>query len=335
MHQPGYVGRYPLAPYNAFIVTKLPLSLKPDVLISRTRTRTPPRGRYRQNLLRRCGRYARLVRLHRPIGIWLLLWPALWALWIAAEGVPDLKNLFVFVLGTIVLRSAGCVINDYADRHIDPHVKRTRDRPLATGEVSVIEALVVFAVLMLVGLGLVLMLNRLTQWLAVIGAVVTVVYPFAKRVISAPQFMLGIAFSWGVPMAFAAQLGHVPREGWLMFVVTMIWVVVYDTEYAMVDRDDDLKLGVKSTAVLFGDLDRVFIGGLQLMFLAGLFLVGQNAELGRWYLAGLSAAGILMVYQQYLIKDRDPQRSLSAFLNNAWAGGCVFAGIVLAYVFRS
>jgi len=284
-------------------------------------------------LLKHLGAYARLARLHRPIGIWLLLWPTLWALWIAADGVPDGGILAVFVLGTIVLRSAGCIINDYADRHIDPHVSRTRDRPLATGEVSVTEALVVFIALMLIGLGLVLTLNRLTQSLAIVGAVVTVVYPFAKRLVSAPQFVLGIAFSWGVPMAFAAQLGHVPREGWLLFVVTMIWVVIYDTEYAMVDRDDDLRLGVKSTAVLFGDLDRVFIGGLQLMFLFGLLLVGQSAELGREYLVGLVPAGALMLYQQHLIKDRDPQRSFNAFLNNAWAGGFVFVGILFAYYF--
>jgi 4-hydroxybenzoate polyprenyltransferase len=290
-------------------------------------------GRYLRMLLKHFGAYARLARLHRPSGIWLLLWPTLWALWIAAEGVPDGSILLVFVLGTIVLRSAGCIINDYADRHIDPHVSRTRDRPLATGEVSVTEALAVFVALMLIGLGLVLTLNRLTQSLAIVGAVVTVVYPFAKRLVSAPQFVLGIAFSWGVPMAFAAQLGHVPREGWLLFVVTMIWVVIYDTEYAMVDRDDDLRLGVKSTAVLFGDLDRVFIGGLQLMFLVGLLLVGQSAELGPEYFAGLVPAGALMLYQQYLIKDRDPQRSFSAFLNNAWAGGFVFVGILFAYYF--
>lgn len=292
-----------------------------------------PLVRYLRLLLKHFGAYARLARLHRPIGIWLLLWPTLWALWIAAEGVPDGRILSVFVLGTIVLRSAGCIINDYADRHIDPHVSRTRDRPMATGEVSVTEALAVFAALMLIGLGLVLTLNRLTQSLAIVGAVVTVVYPFAKRLVSAPQFVLGIAFSWGVPMAFAAQLGHVPREGWLLFVVTMIWVVIYDTEYAMVDRDDDLRLGVKSTAVLFGDLDRVFIGGLQLMFLAGLLLVGQSAELSTEYLAGLAPAGALMLYQQYLIKDRDPQRSFSAFLNNAWVGGFVFVGILFAYYF--
>lgn len=292
-----------------------------------------PLVRYLRLLLKHFGAYARLARLHRPIGIWLLLWPTLWALWIAAEGVPDGRILSVFVLGTIVLRSAGCIINDYADRHIDPHVSRTRGRPMATGEVSVTEALAVFVALMLIGLGLVLTLNRLTQSLAIVGAVVTVVYPFAKRLVSAPQFVLGIAFSWGVPMAFAAQLGHVPREGWLLFIVTMIWVVIYDTEYAMVDRDDDLRLGVKSTAVLFGDLDRVFIGGFQLMFLAGLLLVGQSAELGTKYLAGLAPAGALMLYQQYLIKDRDPQRSFSAFLNNAWVGGFVFVGILFAYYF--
>ena len=291
-------------------------------------------GPYMRMLLRHYGAYARLARLDRPIGIWLLLWPTLWALWIAADGVPDLQILSVFVLGTIVLRSAGCIINDYADRHIDPHVSRTQDRPLATGEVSVTEALIVFGALMVIGLGLVLTLNRLTQLLAVVGAVVTVVYPFMKRLIATPQFVLGIAFSWGVPMAFAAQLGHVPRVGWLLFVVTMIWVLVYDTEYAMVDRDDDLKVGVKSTAVLFGDLDRVFIGGLQLMFLAGLFLVGQSAELGAWYVAGLMSAGVQMVYQQYLIKDREPERALEAFLNNAWAGGWVFAGIALTYLLQ-
>ncbi len=291
-----------------------------------------PLGQYLQLLLKQFANYARLARLHRPIGIWLLLWPTLWALWIAAEGVPDVKILFVFVLGTVVLRSAGCIVNDYADRFIDPHVSRTRERPLATGEVSESEALVLFVALMLIGLGLVLTLNSATQLLAIFGAVVTVVYPFAKRFIATPQFVLGVAFSWGVPMAFAAELGHVPRIGWLLFIVTMIWVVIYDTEYAMVDREDDLKLGVRSTAVLFGDLDRVFIGGFQVMFLVGLYLVGQSAELGIWYLAGLVPTGLLMIYQQRLIRYRDPQQSFTAFLNNAWAGGFVFAGIALAYL---
>jgi 4-hydroxybenzoate polyprenyltransferase len=302
------------------------------IALDRIRTRLAPVGRYLQILFKQYGAYARLARLHRPVGIWLLLWPTLWALWIGAEGIPDGRILFVFVLGTIVLRSAGCIINDYADRFIDPHVERTRDRPLATGEVSVAEAFIVFGALMLIGLGLVLTLNRLTQLLAGIGAIVTILYPFTKRFISAPQFVLGVAFSWGVPMAFAAQLGEVPRVGWLLFIVTMTWVLIYDTEYAMVDRDDDLKLGVRSTAILFGDMDRVFIGGMQVMFLLGLHLVGQSAELGLWYQVSLVPAGALMLYQQHLIKERDPQGCFRAFLNNAWAGGIVFAGLGLAYL---
>jgi 4-hydroxybenzoate polyprenyltransferase len=281
--------------------------------------------------LKQYGAYLRLVRLHKPIGIWLLMWPALWALWIGAEGVPESYILFVFVLGTIVLRSAGCIINDYADRFIDPHVERTRDRPLATGEVSVTEALAIFGALMLIGLGLMLTLNRLTQLLAIFGALVTIIYPFTKRFISTPQFVLGIAFSWGVPMAFAAQLGEVPRVGWLLFIVTMSWVLIYDTEYAMVDREDDLKLGVHSTAIFFGDMDRVFVGVMQLVFLVGLFLVGRIVELRIWFLVALVLAGALMLYQQHLIRERDPQQCFAAFLNNAWAGGFVFGGIALHY----
>ncbi len=290
-----------------------------------------PRGAYRRLIVSRFFAYARLARLHKPIGIWLLLWPTLWALWLAAEGVPSAGILTVFVLGTILLRSAGCIINDYADRFIDPHVARTKDRPLATGEVSVVEASTLFIALMLIGFGLVLTLNRQTQLLAVIGAILTIVYPFAKRFISSPQFVLGVAFSWGVPMAFAAITGEVPRIGWLLFVVTMAWVILYDTEYAMVDRDDDIKLGVRSTAILFGDLDRVFIGGFQILFLLGLYLVGNSAELGSWYMAGLIPTCALMLYQQKLIKDRKPAKCLQAFLNNAWVGGFVFLGIVLGY----
>ncbi|HEY5623804.1 MAG TPA: 4-hydroxybenzoate octaprenyltransferase [Gammaproteobacteria bacterium] len=283
--------------------------------------------------IRQLGAYARLARLHKPIGIWLLLWPALWALWVAAGGIPPLGILTVFVVGTALLRSAGCIINDYADRFIDPHVARTKNRPLASGEVSEKEALVLFVTLMLIGLGLVLTLNMQTQLLAVIGAILTIVYPFAKRFVSSPQFVLGVAFSWGVPMAFAALQGEVPRIGWLMFIVTMAWVVVYDTEYAMVDREDDLKIGVKSTAILFGDLDRLFVGGFQLLFLVGMYFVGDSEGLGAWYLAGLIPAGLLMLYQQHLIRERDPQRCFIAFLNNAWVGGFVFLGIVLAYLF--
>jgi 4-hydroxybenzoate polyprenyltransferase len=279
--------------------------------------------------------YGRLMRLDRPIGIWLLLWPTLWALWIASEGRPSGFLFGIFVTGTVVLRSAGCIINDVADRKIDRHVARTRDRPLATGEIPVAGALVAFLGLMFIGLALVLMLSRTTQYLAVAGALLTLLYPFAKRVIATPQFVLGVAFSWGVPMAYAAELGYVPRAGWLLFVVTMVWVVVYDTEYAMTDRPDDVKLGVNSTAILFGDLDRAFVGGLQLLLLLGLILVGRSAGLGSWYLLGLFAAAILMLYQQLLIRDRKPERCFAAFLNNGWLGACVFFGILLDYVFQA
>lgn len=281
------------------------------------------------------SRYARLMRLHRPIGIWLLLWPTLWALWIAGDGRPSPQVFIVFVIGTILMRSAGCIVNDIADRNIDPHVERTAERPLATGEVSVPEAIILFIGLMLIGLGLVMTLNRLALYLAVAGAVVTIVYPFMKRVLAAPQFVLGIAFAWGVPMAFAAELGTVPRTGWLVFVVTMIWVVVYDTMYALADREDDLEVGVRSTAILFGDMDRVIVGGLQLMLVGGLLLVGLNVELGRWFYGGVGLAALLALYQQHLIRRREPAACVRAFLNNAWLGGAVFAGIMLDYTFRA
>jgi 4-hydroxybenzoate polyprenyltransferase len=274
------------------------------------------------------------MRLHRPIGIWLLLWPTLWALWIASAGRPDEKVFLIFVLGTIVVRSAGCVINDFADRKIDPHVTRTADRPLATGEVAPVEALLLFAALMLIGLGLVLTLNPLTVTFAIAGAAITVIYPFTKRFLSTPQFVLGVAFSWGVPMAFAASVNDVPRVGWLLFLATVIWVVVYDTQYAITDRPDDVKIGVRSTAILFGDLDRAFIAGLQVLLLASLVLVGRSADLGAWYYGGLGAAALFCAYQAYLIRERDLVQSFRAFLNNAWLGGAIFAGILLDYTFR-
>jgi 4-hydroxybenzoate polyprenyltransferase len=285
-------------------------------------------------LLRHYSRYWRLMRLHRPIGIWLLLWPTLWALWIASAGRPDEKVFLILVLGTIVVRSAGCVINDFADRKIDPHVTRTADRPLATGEVAPVEALLLFAALMLIGLGLVLTLNPLTVTFAIAGAAITVIYPFTKRFLSTPQFVLGVAFSWGVPMAFAATVNDVPRVGWLLFLATVIWVVVYDTQYAITDRPDDVKIGVRSTAILFGDLDRAFIAGLQVLLLASLVLVGRSADLGAWYYGGLGAAALFCAYQAYLIRERDLVQSFRAFLNNAWLGGAIFAGILLDYTFR-
>ncbi len=293
-----------------------------------------PLLRHAQALLQHYSRYWRLMRLHRPIGSWLLLWPTLWALWIASAGRPDAKVFLILVLGTIVVRSAGCVINDFADRKIDPHVARTADRPLATGEVAPVEALLLFAALMLIALGLVLTLNTLTITFAVAGAFITILYPFTKRFLSTPQFVLGVAFSWGVPMAFAATANGVPRIGWLLFLATIIWVVVYDTQYAMTDRPDDVKIGVRSTAVLFGELDRVFIAGLQVLLLASLVLVGRSAALGAWYYGGLAVGAVFCVFQALLIRERDVVQSFRAFLNNAWFGGAVFAGILLDYTFR-
>ena len=279
--------------------------------------------------------YLRLMRLHQPVGIWLLLWPTLWALLIAGEGRPDEYVLVVFIIGTVILRSAGCIINDYADRNIDSHVERTKDRPLATGQINVRDAIKLFIMLMLVGFALVLTMNRLTQGLAVAGALITILYPFSKRFISFPQLVLGVAFAWGVPMAFAAQLEFVPRVGWLLFINTIIWGVIYDTEYAMADRNEDLKIGVKSSAIFFGDLDRIFVGVLQLMFLVGMILVGQSANLGGWFLSSIGIAGILFLYQQYLIRNRDALRCFNAFKNNATLGLFVLTGIVLDYLFVS
>jgi 4-hydroxybenzoate polyprenyltransferase len=292
-------------------------------------------SQYVRVLTEQCDRYVRLTRLDKPIGIWLLLWPTLWGLWIAGDGKPRESVLIVFVLGTLLVRSAGCIINDFADRRIDIHVRRTAGRPLATGEVAKAEALILFTGLMLIALGLVMTMNRLTLYLAIAGAAIAVVYPFMKRYMAAPQLVLGVAFAWGVPMAFAAELGSVPRVGWLLFLCAMIWGVIYDTQYALVDRDDDLKIGVRSTAILFGDMDRALIGALQISFFAGLALVGDNADLGRWYFGGLVVAAAFALYQQFLIKGREPDRCFRAFLNNAWLGGAVFVGILLDFVFGS
>ncbi|HSG65024.1 MAG TPA: 4-hydroxybenzoate octaprenyltransferase [Gammaproteobacteria bacterium] len=289
-------------------------------------------GQHIDILVVRSGPYARLMRLDRPIGIWLLLWPTLWALWLATDGQPSGDILVIFVLGTVVMRSAGCIINDFADRNIDPHVARTRDRPLATGEVPLAGAAALLSVLLASALGLALLLNPLTRALAVVGALITMVYPFAKRFVAAPQFVLGLAFSWGVPMAFAAELGELPRLGWLLFIVTVVWVVIYDTQYAMTDREDDLRLGVKSTAILFGELDRAIIGALQLLLLLGLLLVGRSAGRAHWYLAGLAAAAVFMLYQQYLIRNREPARCFAAFLNNSWLGLSVLVGLILDFI---
>ena len=277
--------------------------------------------------------YARLMRLDRPIGIWLLLWPTLWALWIAGRGHPNPGVFLVFVLGTTIMRSAGCAINDYADRSFDPHVDRTKNRPLAAGRISTLEALVLFGVLSLSALMLALQLNRFTLLLAVGGAFLAVTYPFVKRFLSVPQLYLGITFGWGIPMAFAAQLEEVPRVGWLLLLANMLWVTVYDTMYAMVDRDDDLKIGVRSTAILFGDSDRHIIATLQSMTLLALYLAGRMIHMGNWYLAGLAAGALFFIYQLWLIRDRDRDGCFRAFLNNNYFGMAVFVGILLEYQF--
>ncbi|HHQ13691.1 MAG TPA: 4-hydroxybenzoate octaprenyltransferase [Chromatiales bacterium] len=279
--------------------------------------------------------YARLMRLDRPIGIWLLLWPTLWALWLAGEGHPDPKVFTVFVLGVIVMRSAGCVINDFADRKLDPLVERTRNRPLATGAVAPVEALVLFAALGLIAIALVLTLNPLTRWLAIGGGALTIVYPFTKRFFVAPQLVLGAAFGWSIPMVFAAQTGSVPRLAWLMWLVVVVWAVMYDTLYAMADREHDLRIGVKSTAILFGDADLFMVSLLQVMLLLGLILVGQVTGRGSWYLAGVAIAAVLLLYQRRLIASRDPDKCFRAFTNNHYVGAVVFAGILLDYTFQS
>jgi 4-hydroxybenzoate polyprenyltransferase len=273
------------------------------------------------------------MRLDRPIGIWLLLWPVLWALWISGNGRPDEKIFVIFVIGTFVMRSAGCVMNDFADREFDPHVRRTADRPLAKQSVSPAEALALFGVLGIVALALLIPLNRPTQVLALIGGVLAVTYPFLKRFFALPQAYLGLAFSWSVPMAFAAQTGELPPIAWVLFVSGVMWTTAYDTIYAMVDREDDLVIGIRSSAILFGKADRGIIALLQAGSLAGLALVGYMAHLGRWYWASLVVAAALAGYQQVLIRDRDPAACFRAFLNNNLLGLAVFGGILLSYLF--
>ena len=308
--------------------------------------------------------YARLMRLHRPIGTLLLGWPTLWALWLAGQGRPDPRIFVVFVLGVLLMRSAGCVINDYADRHFDPHVERTRDRPIAAGRVSPREALVLFSMLChqrlrrppfrsawrsagrvsprealvlfsmlcLVAFALVLTLNRLTILLSFVGVFLAATYPFLKRYTHLPQFYLGVAFGWGIPMAFAALTGGVPVAGWILLAANVCWAVAYDTAYAMVDREDDLKVGVKSTAILFGKYDRLMVFVFHALTLILLGLTGAQAGLGLRYYAGLAVALGLALYQQRLLRDRSREGSFRAFLNNNWFGAAVFAGLALNYM---
>src|ERR1700676_918438 len=284
----------------------------------------PVEAPYRHRVARRIEEYVRLMRLDRPIGIWLLLWPTLWALWVAGNGRPDPKVLLVFVLGVAVMRSAGCIINDFADRNVDPYVRRTRARPLAARRVTTTEALLLFVGLLGAALWLVTRLDAFTLRLACAGAALTVSYPFVKRFFALPQLYLALAFSWGVPMAFAALMGALPRVAWMMFLATILWVTIYDTLYAMVDREDDLKIGVNSSAIVFADMDRLIVGALQLTMLAALLLIGTRLHFGSAYLAALGVAALCFAYQQWLIRTRDPDACLRAFSNNHYVGMSIF-----------
>ncbi len=277
--------------------------------------------------------YLRLMRLDRPIGILLLMWPTLSALWIAAEGLPDLTVLMVFVLGVIIMRSAGCAINDFADREVDGDVWRTEGRPLATGELQARDAIMVFVVLALAAFGLVLLLNTMTIMLSLVAVFLAATYPFMKRYTYLPQIYLGMAFGWAIPMAFTAQTGTLPVIAWLLFMANIIWTTVYDTFYAMADREDDLKIGVKSTAILFGDDDRVIQGILQVAYLLVMVLIGHQLELSAVYYLGLVIVATLFIYQQFLSRQREPKACLKAFLNNNWVGLVIFASLVLHYLF--
>lgn len=271
------------------------------------------------------------MRFHKPIGIFLLLWPAMWALWIAGKGSPQPLVVGVIVAGVVLMRAAGCVINDYADRQFDPLVSRTRDRPIAAGRVTANEALVLFAGLGLAAFSLVLLLNTLTILLSFVGAFLAASYPFMKRYTHLPQIYLGVAFGWAVPMVFAAQTESLPQTAWLLYIATILWALAYDTMYAMVDREDDIKIGVKSTAILFADMDRIFIGVIQGMVLLTLGLIGRDESFGLSYYFGLAVAAGFSVYQQSLIFNRSRDGCFKAFLNNNWFGAVIFLGLLLEY----
>ena len=285
-----------------------------------------------RNMRTRFSAYARMMRLHRPIGTFLLLWPLLWALWIAAQGFPKLDVLFVFLVGTFLMRSAGCVINDYADRYFDGHVRRTADRPLAQGQASPAEALLLFFVLLSSAALLVFTQNALTIKLAFVGAGLAIVYPFMKRYTYFPQVYLGAAFGWAVPMSFAAQSNALPEICWLVFTAAVIWALIYDTQYAMVDREDDLKIGIKSTAILFADLDYKIIAAFQVLMLFNLSLIGRDQDFSWPYWLALLICLGLAVYQHRLVKTREPAKCFQAFMNNNWYGGVVFGGIAAHFV---
>ena len=273
-----------------------------------------------------------LIRFDKPIGTLLLLWPALWALWLAAQGVPDYALLAIFLIGTFLARSAGCIINDLADRNLDGAVARTNTRPLVTGEITVREAIALFVALMLLAFILVLFTNRLTVILSVGAVILASSYPFMKRYMQLPQLVLGAAFSWSIPMAFAAQSGALPPALWLVYLGNLLWTMAYDTAYAMVDREDDLKIGIKSTAILFGQYDRLMIAVLQVSSLICLYLAGQAFGLGLYYNASLVVSAALFGYHQYLIRERKPDECFRAFLHNNWVGMAIFVGVALNYL---
>ncbi len=279
--------------------------------------------------LNRFQAYSRLMRINNPIGWLLLLWPTLWALWLAGMAIPALNVLVVFVLGVFLMRAAGCVINDFADRKIDGHVKRTASRPLPSGAVSEKEAKLLFVALVLVSFALVLTMNAMTIWLSFAGLALAWMYPFMKRYTHLPQVVLGAAFGWSIPMAWAAVSESVPLTCWLLFLANICWTVAYDTQYAMVDRDDDLKIGVKSTAILFGRFDKLIIGLLQLATLALLLVIGQLMQLNSAFYWSLLAAAVLFVYQQKLIAGRERDPCFQAFLNNNYVGLVLFIGVAL------
>jgi len=282
----------------------------------------------------RLSLYLRLIRFDRPIGSFLLLWPTWWGLWLASAGEPHFNNLVIFTAGVFLMRSAGCIANDLADRELDRHVERTRDRPLASGAVGVWEAVALGVVLALGSFALVLQTNPLTVWMSVAGLGLAAVYPFMKRFTHLPQFGLGFAFSWGIPMAFTAERGELPPSLWLLFTAAVLWSVVYDTFYAMVDRDDDIRIGIRSTAILFDESDRTITAALQVLVLALLVLTGRQFGLGLPYYVGLSVGAALFAWQQWQIRERERDKCFSAFLNNNLFGLAVFAGIAFNYAPR-
>ncbi len=272
------------------------------------------------------------MRFDRPIGILLLLWPTLWALWIAGDGSPSTKNILIFCTGVVLMRAAGCIMNDVADRDFDPHVERTRCRPLASGELTVREALIAFFALMSLAFGLVLMTNVLTIKLAFAGALLASTYPFFKRWTHFPQVILGLAFGWGIPMAFAAETGQIASIAWLILLINVIWSVIYDTLYAMVDREDDVSIGLKSTAIMFGRFDLLIIRVLKILMIALLVLLGLKLQFSWPWFAGVAIAGMLFARQQYLVRDRDRDACFNAFLNNNWVGVAIWTGLLATYL---